>query len=87
MEQTKAQLAEAIGVSEDDLQGALDDLVAGGLADDAPRLQTFAKKSEKFGYVRDPDGTNVRPITLRSYKDKRAAKNRVARKQRKTNRK
>lgn len=52
-----------------------------------PRLQTFAAKNEKYGVVRDPDGTNLRPIVLRSYKDKRAAKNRVARKQRKTNRK
>lgn len=49
------------------------------------RLQTFAKKDHKTGVVRDPDGTNIRPVTLRSYKDARAAKNRVARKQRKTN--
>lgn len=52
-----------------------------------PKMQTFLNLNGKFGLTRDPDGQDTRGVTLRSYKDKRAAKNRVARKQRKTNNK
>lgn len=46
----------------------------------------FLQTGEKFGLVRDEVTGKAKPITLRSYKDKRQAKNRVARKQRATNR-